>query len=307
MLEEGLGKLKDYDNAPSSLRTLQANAQEKRLGLWKNLDDEASTGEGSSGLKQLATLWDKVCSWTELSIKFIRDQIIYLISIGLFGLLVDFVYRKNYIERKISLMLIGKESAGKTALLHRLLDRKMTEGDILKLSPTASDSTTKHSSFIAKGRFELYPEVTDIPGTAYGSVWNYLFRGKSHVAIIVVAPTKKNNPSGSSRDDSYLDIQLGYIQANIEGALGSNVIKRKPKSLILFINKFDLYSNYPPDDSQSSNHEKEIRAIFERHERSITSAAKRAGIPFHIIIGSALKGWKCNFIIDSASKDLIGV
>lgn len=123
---------------------------------------------------------------------------------------------------------------------------------------------------------------------------------------MVISPFKGSgrNSDGSIRrldphndvDQKYIDTQLGYLHAYIQGGLGAQFTK-KPKLLILYISKFDLFSAYPPEDSNSQKIKQVLEEVFKDHIEAAAKAGKEAKIPFELIFGSAVEKWNSDRII----------
>lgn len=85
------------------------------------------------------------------------------------------------------------------------------------------------------------------------------------------------------------------------GAIASDRIKNKPLKVILFINKFDLYSKTPPEDSASSAIRKDLLNNFQAHIEIAFSQAKSKSIPFQVIVGSSLEKWNTSNLLQEIS------
>jgi signal recognition particle receptor subunit beta len=79
---------------------------------------------------------------------------------------------------------------------------------------------------------------------------------------------------------------------------------RKPKMIILFLNKFDLFSSQPPTDAATSSIQEQFKNDFASHIRSAELAAGKLGIKCPVIIGSALKNWNCKDLITTIGDTL---
>jgi len=207
------------------------------------------------------------------------------------------------------LLIIGQMSAGKTAIFSRLLDPHISVEKILALEQSKSKQKIKFRQHVQYAKFEIYPRLTDVPGSAFSTAWDELTRFRfirRHAIILVLAPTMKNVKSGSPIfDEKYLAVQLGYVQSFMEGGLGARKT-RKPKVVILYLNKFDLVSDFPSGDSSAKEAEDKFLSRFREHQQSVELATKKAHIKLHIVVGSALRGWNCDNLITLVGKSLYG-
>jgi hypothetical protein len=323
LLQAGLAQLKNPETAEEKYRNAQAQAQKENKGIWyksptptpevktpePTLSPQISSTVESSKESESSILWNNVVYILSVIWEFIWRWINY----GIVGAVISFLlylgYLRFYVERRVRLLVIGKPSAGKTALLIRILNPKMDRQSIINLSPTKAAEKIIVKKPIRHGKFEIYPRMTDVPGSNVSTVWDELLRSRftrSHILLVTLATTETNQRiNDNAYDEKYLNIQLGYIQALIEGAMGARKT-RKPKVVIFFLNKFDLFSSYPPNDSGGFQAKTDFENIFKEHIASGMSALSKAGIKFHVIIGSALENWNCDLIIEMAGNDLYG-
>lgn len=187
----------------------------------------------------------------------------------------------------------------------------MPKEKILQLTESRA-VTIKKGAIIPKGKFEILPELADIPGAAFGTVWDSLLGSYNHALVTVVAPQKFNGVQdgqvkiidiATNFDQRYVDIQLGYMQAYVEGGLGASATK-KPRVLIMFVSKFDLYSKLPPYDSAAEKIKEKVLDIFADHINSARSAAKKAGVPFELIVGSSVEKWNTGQVLEAVTTVL---
>ena len=312
LLENGLAKLRNND-APSDMKNAQQKAISAGKGIWakpKPISDitqnhtapetprESTTKEWIAQI--LNNVWDILLEWFVLLWKWIFG----LASIGLTGLVAQYIYKKVFLERKLRLLIIGEPSSGKTAIFSRILDPDVERQKILDLAPTQALRRVYRNAFCRIGRYVIHPYLSDVPGSAFATVWDQFIKTRKQAILLVLAPSKLNVCSDGF-DEKYIYTQLGYVQSYLEGGIGSKVIK-KPKVIIIFLNKFDLISSLNPEDSTAANIKKKYLEIFSEHIQSADVAAKKASIPIHIIVGSALENWNCNRILDLAGRELYG-
>lgn len=304
LLVKGYAKLKNEAKAESSELEAQNKARAKKIGVWrvqKKIQPPSKTKSTDS----------KGINWNKL-FGFLWNLVIVLGGFGILGWLAKKAYKKVYIQRKFKLLIIGEPSTGKTALLYNLVDPNVSRDTILQLTESKAISRKQRNKVIPKGKFEIIPELADVPGSAFASVWDSLLGTYNHALVMVVSPyrlngvmdgTIKDQNIDSKVDQKYVDIQLGYVQAYIEGGIGAKSTK-KPKVVIMFISKFDLYSKLHPGDSASQKAVQKIFDIFDEHIKSAKSAAKKAGIRFETIIGSSVEKWNTERVLAIVTDQL---
>lgn len=303
LLENGYAKLKNKQLADDSYRNAENNAKAAKKGIWRD--------KSSSNVKIIFN------SINNFIFKNLKNIVIYLISSGILILFLKHLYNKFYIQRRCKLLIIGEPFTGKTALLHVLINPNIEKDEIFKLIGQSSGVTKKiRPAFIPRGKFEIYPKISDIPGHFYGTVWDNFFVNYSHILIIVISAFKGNGRKedgtlfkldiNNDIDQKYIYMQLGYVQSYIQGGLGSEYTK-KPKLLIMYISKFDLFSKYHPDDSSSKNTKQALEEIFKEHIGAATKVAKDSKIPFKLIFGSAVEKWNTDKVLDTIISQLYGM
>jgi len=303
LLTRGLATLRDPNTAKPEYRAAQEKAKSELVGIWA-LDK--STTQAGTFQHGFATIT-----------QYLGTIIGYLVSTGVALWIIQAAIRTIFFRKKVNLLLLGEAAAGKTAIFLRLVDAHAPREKILDTEPTKA-VVNKEQHFIPLGKYEITPKLTDIPGTAYGAVWDAftplfaglqdifpkgklwdcLFLRTDTVIVMVVAPSKrKSSSNGSTIDSDYVAMQRGYLQANIGGIVGARKTQ-KPKIIILFINKFDLISSHPPTDSASTEHKSIIQETFSVHCSNTAISAQNAGIPWEVVIGSALENWNCDRIME---------
>ncbi len=326
LLSVGLARLKNFDAASEEYRVAQETAKKEGKGDWEKPSEPAQSPstattpsrrstptpdespEGPSVISQIGT---NLYNWGKALWDWIVSPLGIMSAISAAAL--AYLYRRFYIQRRLRLLIIGEPSAGKTALYLRLLNPGIEEETILKLGPTPALQKMVGRNFIPHGKYEIHPRLTDVPGGTPAYVWDELtgfwFRWfwNPHALVVTLATTieKSSNGDSKSKSQSYLDTQLGYVRAFIEGAMGARRT-RKPKAIILYLNKFDLFSSLPPTDTTAGPRREQFKHIFADHISSAELAAKKAGIKFHVVIGSALKNWNCEELIKTVGRTLYG-
>jgi hypothetical protein len=293
LLQSGYASLEKPESARPEHLAAQESAKSENKGQW------AGSKEKAAGFVKLLRSWS-ISVWN-----FLKRWLPVAASIGLLSFVVKYLYKKFYIQRRLRLLIIGEPSAGKTALYLRLLDPKVDKKKILELSPTRGLQRAEKNTFIPKGKFELYPCVSDVPGSAFSTVWDEFGKSRFHAIILVLAPTIQDSRTPAVIDQKYIYTQLGYVQAYIEGGMGSHIAKR-PKVIVVFINKFDLFSEVQPGDSAATSAEESLQEVFGEHIDSARMAGKKTGIPVYVLYGSALESWNCERIIDVVGQSLYG-
>lgn len=283
LLRNGVGKLRNPRAASSSYQQAELDAKTTGQGVWATK----------------STWWQYV--WRAFRI---------VGAVGLLGFLAKLLLKKLYYERKVQLLILGKPGAGKTALYKRLTEPHLPPTDLLSLTPTRVVARNKKKKPIAHGRLEIYPVLTDVPGSQFGVAWDQLIGGicrRVQALVLVVAPTKKSKLSSTDEkyDTRYLDEQIGYLEAFVEGPLGSQRLTR-PRVVILFINKFDLYAGRTPEDSASKQMVDELSKVFAGHIDRVVKSAQRAKVEHRIVMGSAAQNWNCHSLLGLVADGIFG-
>jgi hypothetical protein len=319
LLKAGLARLRNPESADEIYRAAEAQAKAGGIGVWAT-PTPAPTPRPSV-LQHLSTPspqlipqgpspYDQFKKFVMNGLSFLWQWLVTLSPFGIGAILLTALYYFLWVRRRVRLLIIGKMSAGKTAVYLRLMDPTIDEQRILDLEQSQAKQKIRLRQHIRYAKFEIYPRLTDVPGAAYSTVWDELTKFRfmrRHAMILVLSPTivKVRSSSEELEDDKYLSTQLGYVEAFVEGALGARKT-RKPKVMVLFLNKFDLFSQFPPGDSHAVNEQKHFLSMFSEHLKSVDVATKKANIKLHIIVGSALKNWNCDNLINSIGKSLYG-
>jgi hypothetical protein len=307
LLQTGYAKLNDSSRATPNEVQAQEKAQSAGMGMWKKAPSPSPTNYPSPGHDGSRWVeWNKY--WSLL-----WQAFVILASVGIIGAVGRWLYKKFYIQRRVKLLLIGEPSSGKTSLQLTLIDPHISKNELLNTKMSKAVLEKKGHKHIPRGKFEILPRVTDVPGAAYGSVWDEVLGHPSHALVILICPYRFNGVAkdGSKQllsvaadiDRQYIDMQLGYVQAYVEGLLGAKRTK-KPKMVILFISKFDLFSKTPPDDSASDQITKQLNGVFNSHINSAKSAAQKASVPCEVLIGSAVEKWNTEAVLTAVAKAL---
>lgn len=302
LLEEGFAKLNNTANARPTEVEAQTTATNLKKGMWSEISTPS----------QLPKQQEGGINWFNV-IDFAWKGVLILASFGIVGAISKKAYKNFYIQRRVRLLIIGEPSSGKTALLYSMVDPHISKKDLLNTQTSKATTKKKGLKHIPRGKFEIIPEVTDVPGAAFATAWDEMAESQHHVLLIVLSPYKGNGLQADDYVDSldvandidqkYIDIQIGYVQAYVEGGVGSRIAK-KPKLVVMFISKFDLFCKTPPYDSASRHVNQKIIEIFKDHINSAQTAAKKAGVPFELVIGSAVEKWGTEQILNLTAKTL---
>lgn len=321
LLRTGIAQLKNFGNSPSAYQAAQETAKNEHRGIWANQPTQqptvqpsiqtatpTSTPKGASVVPSQTPITQTSEDSDQLN-KFFTILVAIGVPSVILALLVGYLIRRFYIRRPVRLLIFGELSAGKTAISERLLDPGVERSKLEKLQPSGSIIRSKKKHGIPKGEYVIYPQITDIPGSFYGSVWDEFTKFRysaAHVWLFVLAATPSKENTGEAQVDmDYVNVQLGIIKAQILGGLEARRTV-KPKAVILFINKFDLFSSIKPDDTSSSKTQDDVLRIFAPHIDFITKATSRKKLKFYYTVGSAFNSWKCDYIIDRIGVALYG-
>ena len=205
--------------------------------------------------------------------------------------------------------MIGHTTVGKTVLFKRLLDKNVTREELLNEPITPGLNVQELPKHIPYGKFEIHLKIEDIAGSKFTLTFEELRRRwysrLQTVLLVVLSPTSEkkvradDNEAGADRhpvDPHFVSVQLGYMQALVQGALGARHTI-KPKAIVLYMNKFDLFSDLGPEDSTSRDAESEFKSIFAEHIECAQMSAHNLGVKMYPIVGSALNAWNCEKVI----------
>ena len=309
LLRNGYAKLNFTNKATADEIAAQEEARSANKGIW------APSTPPPPPPPPPPFDWNKFWAWTQ---EILRDSFITALLFAV----IRWLYINIYLKRQVDLLVIGQPDCGKTALCLVLEKPNTPKADILKLEHSKAVSTSRTPERIPRGKFEILPAMTDVPGTDFSTAWNKIHGtiwGKmlglirKYALVVVLAPGERNGTNGgtvvstrdvsSGNDQAYLYRQLGYIEAFVGGSLGSKKA-RKPRVVVLFMNKFDWFARMNPNDSSSLEVRRQFLAIFEKHIDLIKSAATKQKIPFESIVGSAVEKWGTEEVLDAVVHQL---
>jgi hypothetical protein len=300
LLNRGYARLKDEGKAPANYLEAQALAKKSGLGLWASQQPASKpspTAESPTGLGDIAY----VLLWVVIAVT------------GWFGgsaciQLVLAWWRRH----QVPLILVGRPSTGKSWLCNRLIYPDIATSDLQRIKRTEVSLKEKPRLKKPLGRYEVTPVYVDTPGGKAGDQVNRLIEEKGFfkwlrrvfirtksVWLIMLATTPETNVHEGSPEDrkvdlAYIEQQLGHLDLPV-GMLSSERTP-KPQMVITCIGKFDLFSSRDPNDSSSEAAKNKLRSIFLRHINRVEKECKDQGIPFQLVMCSALKGWGTNEI-----------
>ena len=101
-------------------------------------------------------------------------------------------------------------------------------------------------------------------------------------------------------------VQFGVIKPLVGGlnAQIHGLVWKKPRIILLYISKFDLFSPYHPNDSNSEKITEQVELLFSDHIAFIESEAKKMGVPFKLVVGSSTKKWHTKELIEHIVHEL---
>jgi len=307
LLKQGYAKLKDSTNSKKEEIDAQNIAKQRKVGFWyeKPAPDTTQKPVYTSEVdKPTDSIESENDSFIKNAWDFIKANFIWFLGFVGLGVIIQYIfrplYRKFYIERKFRLLLVGDTAAGKSALHSILLDPDISKEKILASAPSDSSMRIKRREKIIWGKYEITPELIDTAGTKPETFFNI----KNQVVVFVLAPVQHNGQIESIEDSRYIDKQEGILQTYLGYIISEAKNGRRPKILILFINKFDLLSKKHPDDSSSKNQKQAITSLFSTHINILKSEAKKIDIPYAILIGSAVEKWSTKEIQERITREL---
>jgi predicted GTPase len=163
---------------------------------------------------------------------------------------------------------------------------------------------------VTYGKYTLSPVVIDTAGLEpHHSIdefraARFRFRWKRKLVLVVVLAPRPENTRASvdaEFDHDYLEEQKGYVTL-VDGLTGGRRRRSSPDAVVVFVTKFDLLSQQPPNDSSSDAQRGQIDALFAEHRSRIEKFCKKPNVPVHWIVGSAKRGWGITELRDSIQQ-----
>lgn len=294
LLQQGYARLVDSEIASKSELNYQQQAQKQKLGIWNSADTApeptstptpAPTGEDGNDSSEAEE--KAVPEWLKAIVDFLVSNGLTILSIlggcGFLSFIVSVIIKKVRTRKKM-IYLGGGNAAGKSTLLLYLLNPDASNADLLRQSPTL---TLKKERIIrddtnSNKKFTIQAALLDPPGHELEHAIDQLMltwwkkRTKKNTIIIIVVALTKKNKLRNDIDQAYIDDQLQNI-SKFWSALLKAQKTITPESVVMFINKLDLY-----DDTSK------IDGLFDRHKKVLENICKEARIPFYCISGSVL-------------------
>lgn len=315
LLWRGIARLKDRTAAPPQHLQAEDRAKALGMGVWKSTETVIPRADRPKAPEP--SWWSnrkgEVERWWSRNRKAVIEVVSWIFGAGIAALLLSGAVRmirwlhKMYRQKKVQLILIGEPSAGKTAVHWRIRDPNVDKANIRELKISKAKTRWTSTIPITRGRFEIFSTVVDVAGTRPGDHWDEFLVGglsKLKAFVLVLAPHRLDR-SSEAFDEIYIAEQLGYTRAMVQGALTATKT-RKPRCVVVFVNKFDLISKRAPGNLEAEEAEQQVLSAFGEHIGIVKDAAKRAGVPCEVLVGSALEGWRCDRIVDVVTRTLYG-
>lgn len=238
--------------------------------------------------------WDRIKKYCQDVWEKFWKLILLLASLGILAPIGAKIYRETRIKKRMELLFAGDQAAGKSALFERLRNPTVSRYIIEHLLGTEDIRPHKGRPFPV-GRYEVFPQFFDTPGSKPSlNIQKKKEFFASRVLVYVLAPSEKPGQDlKSSEALMYRSRQLGYMKVFLEVVLLTQLTV-KPKIVVLFVNKFDLFSAHNPNDSQARIAIKEAQAMFSEHINLFNLVARQAELKPNIEFGSALEDWNCD-------------
>lgn len=286
LLHEGYAKLINEDIATEGEKSNQQYAKTMKLRIWESTlaDDiggESGKNAGNWDITEITDVvsekWYDLCSWAKAE----KELIISLMGCGIFAFLGRAIYRALRTKKKI-IFFGGANRSGKTTLAKLLINPDASRKDLLGQGATLSIDKNRIIRDDENRRLTLKACLLDTPGHELQcaidelalTLYTRIFR-KRYIVIIMAAPTKSNE-NRNEIDYDYIKDQYNTIDKLWFAILKSKRII-KPQSVVLFINKIDLYDDVETAVSALSAHSKLLEKI-----------CNESKIPFKAISGSVL-------------------
>lgn len=275
----------------------QAKAKSKKIGIWAPDATPTETKPAGNGGLIHWLLTHKLISFASVGVVLAVLNSPWLVKF--FGWLLGFLHK-----RKVKIIIAGATSAGKTGLWTRWREQYDHNP-----SPTRSVNRSKLNP-VELRKWTLEPIAIDTAGSRPQDVLQGIIRPRGlrgrlwqartkHVLVYVVSPTPTPTAaSGKQFDQLFIAKQEGYTHLPL--ALISNSDPRfKLDLVVMFATKYDLLDNVPPKDSGGTA-PADMSKAFGPHRELLSSACKRANVPFTWLIGSAERDWS----IDQLTRSL---
>lgn len=298
LLRDGYAKLINLDIATDDEIENQQYAQEMKLGFWDTItekadrdvlnneeadtdeinEDNAEDSDMTENKNWLSEKWQALCLWFKEEKELIITSIL---GCGILAVLGRAIIRFLRTKKKI-VFFGGANSAGKTTMSLYLINPDASREDLQNQEPTLKLKKERIIRDDTNRRMTLKACLLDSPGHELRYIIDELsltlrtrILRKKYAVIIIVAATKSFDKRNEI-DRQYISDQLATISKLWSAVLGAKRIV-KPKNVILFINKLDLY-----------DHKENMISEFADHKRKLTQICKESNINFVTISGSVI-------------------
>jgi len=303
LIENGFLKIKDISKASKDEIRLQDSAIKRNLRIHhkeivtkiaeKPIQDEV----GKENVK-----WDII--WEYLKWIFIFITTIFG-SGAIYKFILNPLYIKYVLTKRVNIIIVGEPSVGKTKLFDYFEnhDRDWESG---QTTPTKNEFKDKGK---ARKGYILNSEVIDIGGSNTDLALDSLLSKKPNKGLVIVlSPTinefRTNGPMTlNDIEKDFINKQCGAVRY-IAGSIRCDTNKSQPKVVVLYISKFDLFSNIDTDENKEFA--EKFKNIFKEHIMIIEKVCNRKPeITFKCFVGSTKKKWKTRAIEDTLLDTII--
>jgi hypothetical protein len=286
----------------SAEESAQAYAQANHLGVWAPVSSASATPSSSAPSTVSPTPGTSVRRgpWFGAVFHWLGAHISLVLAILSCPVIIWLVRRFSIFlhKRKVNIIIVGVVAAGKTVLWTRWRE-------LYDPSPQPSFSRVEaRIEPVELRKWTLLPTVIDTPGTQPEHLLSEVLRTRGisravrsrtkHVLVQVLSPCRDDAPRKGADfavpDTHYVAEQLGYTESLPLALARQQDPRIKLDMVIMFVTKFDLFSDANPKDSPRAALN-DIELMFKKHQKIMRDACKGSDIPFTWIIGSSKKEW----------------
>lgn len=283
LLLSGYAKLEDSKIATKAEKEAQTYAKDKKLGIWDSVNESKPVAKNEKKPDEKYKIFSN--QWWKKTGKFLKEHAVQIIELlaglGFFTLVIRMLIRFLRTRKRI-IFWGGANSAGKTTMVLAIRNPEASMEDLLNQSPTLDKKRKRVIRDDSNKKIVLKMDLLDSPGhelqnsidTLTFTIADRILRRK-YILVLVVAPTK-NNQIRNDIDEDYIKEQFITISIFWAAVLKAQKII-KPKRVVLFISKCDLY------DSR-----KEMEGLFDKHIELLKKVCEESMIPFQSIAGSVI-------------------
>lgn len=239
----------------------------------------------------------------------------FLGAIEFMRLIVSF-YRRH----RVTLIILGEKSTGKTWLWTRLKNKNAKLTD-MPVDNVTTEVEQHRLGMITMGDYKIYPKLVDLPGRPESTQADWLIDNRrlhflrrlsvrqKRVWIIVLATTQQKTATRDSAESikintRFMDQQLGYLALPM-GLLGAKGIRR-PECVVVCVAKVDLFMTHDPQLNPSDPALERLAEMFGEHIRRVKTDCAHLGIPFVHEFVSAKEGWGRASLMEAIQSALYG-